>query len=134
MGNKDGSGGLNTLVSRGNGILGMALDMKDQFIYWMEYTNAGKTKASVFRMKYDKSSIPGTDPPVAIQEVYTNIDQTEIAADPLSGGMTADLTLEDENGAGAGMRSAMSFSPMKFRMIKKQNFSQLFRKRARTGE
>lgn len=133
VGNLDGSGSLVNLVTRSRDILGVALDMKDQFIYWMEFSNAGKTQASVFRMKYDKSDIPGTDPPSSVQEVYTNISQFEIPTDPLSGGMTAGLTLEDETGAGASSRSARSFSPMKFSAMRR-GFSQFQGKMARPGK
>lgn len=130
-GNLDGSGSLSTLVTRSNDMVGMAIDPQNQFVYWMEFADAAKTQASVFRVKYDLSTIPGTDPPAAIEVVYTGISASVPGADPFAGGMVAGLALEDEAGGASSMRSAGSFSAIKTRMLPRKLS---IRKKARPGE
>lgn len=130
VGNLDGTGSLSTLITRSRPIIGMALDTQDQFVYWMEFSDAANTKASVFRMKYDNSTIPGTDPPATTEEVYTNIDA--LSSDPTNGTTMAGLALEDESGKGGSMRGFSSFSGMKMKRI--MNFKPNARKKARPGQ
>lgn len=112
VGNLDGTDGLTTLATRSREILGISLDTGDDYVYWMEYSNDTKTLASVFRQKYDGSTEP--------EEVYTNIVQSEIFADPLSGGMRAGLVVEDAGGASArgGRFSSMKANRILRRPVK----------------
>lgn len=114
VGNLDGTGVLTTLATRNREILGISLDTGDDYVYWMEYSNDAKTSASVFRQKYDGSTEP--------EEVYTNIVQSEIFADPLSGGMRAGLVVEDAGGASA---RGWKFSSMKAKRISRPPVKQL---------
>jgi hypothetical protein len=134
VGSHDGSGSLSTLITRDNDILGISLDMTEDFVYWLEFVNSGKTKASVFRMKYDGSTIPGTDPPATIEEVYTNINETEFDPnDPFTSGVLAGLVVENEGGEGSAMRGMSSFTGIKMKALSK-SFKLNFKKKARPGE
>ncbi|MCD9020175.1 IPT/TIG domain-containing protein [Parachryseolinea silvisoli] len=113
-GNLDGSGGMTTLATRNREILGISLDTGDDFVYWMEFSNDAKTQASVFRQKYDGSA--------EVEEVYTNITQSELFVDPLNGGMRAGLVVEDAGGASA---RGGKFSSMKVNRISRQPVKRL---------
>jgi hypothetical protein len=75
----------------------------------METSATDSKKAVVFRMKYDHSPIPGTDPPSTEEQVYT-----DIFAENGSAGV-AGLALDGDNGSGSSQRGAFSFSGLKIR-------------------
>jgi hypothetical protein len=114
----DGSGSLSTMTTRTHDILGIALDMKDQFVYWMEFVD--DTKVSVFRMKYDKSTIPGTDPASTIEEVYDNLANFGSSDYANGGSFPAGLVVEDDDGRSGAMRSVGSVSGMKMKSFKRK--------------
>jgi hypothetical protein len=76
----------------------------------MEYSTVDSKKASVFRMTYDHAEIPGTNPAVHEQEVYTDILTVSNAGMGVTG-----LALDVDNGAGSSQRGAFSFSGIKLR-------------------
>lgn len=114
VGNLDGTGSLAAFVTRSKEIIGIALDTQGQFLYWLEFINDSKTRASVFRMKYDQSVIPGTDPPATVEAVYTDI-KAEAYLDGTN--VLAGLALEDEGGRGGALRSTSSFQGVKMRRL-----------------
>lgn len=114
-GNADGTGSLTTLFNRPNDIGGISLDVQDGFIYWIEYTDQASGTAAVFRAKYDGADIPGTDPPVKVEAVYSNISVDFSTTFGNSGGH---LAVEESTQSGGMQRMRVSFAPLKFRSSK----------------
>lgn len=113
-GNADGSGTLSsfTTFQPGYQLVGMALDIQDQYVYWAETDGAGTT--DVYRKRYDSELIPGTTPASNVQKIYT-IDGVTVSRDSPTG-----LVIEESSGNGANQRMRFSSMSVKTRSWKKK--------------
>lgn len=49
---------------------GIALDVADQYVYWLKSADDADGTKGIYRKRYNKADIPGTNPPATFQKVY----------------------------------------------------------------
>ncbi|AYB31920.1 IPT/TIG domain-containing protein [Chryseolinea soli] len=111
-GNADGTGTLSSFITitPGEVLVGMSLDIQDQYVYWAVFDNVGTT--NVYRKRYDGALIPGTDPASNVQSVYA------IKGSVQAGNAPTGLVVEESTGRGGAQRG--SFSGMALKTISRK--------------
>ncbi|MBL0745599.1 IPT/TIG domain-containing protein [Chryseolinea lacunae] len=101
-GKADGTGALSSFITipPGELLVGMSLDVQDQYVYWAVYDNASVTH--VYRKRYDGELIPGTDPASNVQSVYSIKGSVQVGSAPTG------LVVEESTGRGGAQRGSFS--------------------------